>query len=114
VGWVRSPNHRKVHVLHVLSPPAPGLGRLNGVIRLNHLLAQALSPTPAGQTVQHQLEKYGGATVVEVEDALNDAAQQDLIGVEHRLVRVDAPPWLHLNPVLTPVIAPKPTFEPLD
>ena len=73
-----------------------------------------LSPTPAGQTLQHQLEKYGGAKVVEVEDALNDAAQQDLIGVQHRLVQVDAPPWLHLNPVLTPVIAPKPTFEPLD
>lgn len=34
--------------------------------------------------------------------------------VEIRLVSVDAPSWLHLNAARTPVIAPKPTFEPLD
>jgi hypothetical protein len=71
-------------------------------------------PTPMGQRLQQQLEKYGNAKVVEVEHALNEAAQQDLIGVETRLVSVDAPPWLRLNAVRTPVIAPKPTFEPLD
>jgi len=71
-------------------------------------------PTPMGQRLQQQLEKYGSAKVVEVEHALNEAAQQDLIGVETRLVSVDAPPWLHLNAVRTPVIAPKPTFEPLN
>jgi hypothetical protein len=71
-------------------------------------------PTPMGQRLQAQLEKYGNAKVVEVEHALNEAAQQDLVGVEIRLVPVDAPPWLHLNAVRTPVIAPKPKFEPLD
>jgi len=71
-------------------------------------------PTPMGQRLQKQLERYGNAKVVDVEDALNDAAQQDLIGIETRLVSVDAPPWLHVNPARTPVIAPKPRFERLD
>jgi hypothetical protein len=71
-------------------------------------------PTPAGQRLQQQLEKYGTVRVIEVEDALNEAAQQRLITVEHQLVPVDAPPWLHLNSARTPVIAPKPKFEPLD
>lgn len=71
-------------------------------------------PTPQGQRLQHQLEKYGNAAVLDVEEALNEAAQQDLVGVETRLVPVDAPSWLHLNAARTPVIAPKPTFEPLD
>jgi hypothetical protein len=72
------------------------------------------SPPRSGQRLQQQLEGYGNAKVTEIEDALNDAAQEDLIGVETRLVSVDAPPWLHLNAVRTPVIAPKPTFAPLD
>lgn len=71
-------------------------------------------PTPMGQRLQQQLEKFGSAKVVEVEHALNDAAQQDLVGIETRLVSVDAPQWLHLNAARTPVIAPKPAFEPLD
>ena len=71
-------------------------------------------PTPQAQRLQQQLEKYGTARVVEVEDALNEAAQQHLLTVEHRLVPVDAPPWLHLNAARTPVIAPKPRFDSLD
>jgi hypothetical protein len=71
-------------------------------------------PTPMGQRLQQQLEKYGSVKVVEVEHALNEAAQQDLIGIETRLVSVDAPPWLHLNAARTQVIAPKPNFAPLD
>ena len=71
-------------------------------------------PTPMGQRLQQQLEKYGSTKVIEVEHALNEAAQQDLIGIETRLVSVDAPPWLYLNATRTPVIAPKPTFEPLE
>jgi hypothetical protein len=71
-------------------------------------------PTPLGQRIQGQLEKYGNAKVVDIEGALNEAAQQDLVGVEHRLVSVDAPPWLHLNAARTPVLAPKPSFEKLD
>ncbi|MFD4171535.1 hypothetical protein ACFWSB_28065, partial [Streptomyces albidoflavus] len=64
-------------------------------------------PTPMGQRLQQQLEKYGNVKVVEVEHALNKAAQQDLVGVETRLVSVDAPSWLHLNAARTPVIAPR-------
>jgi hypothetical protein len=71
-------------------------------------------PTPMGQRLSDQLMKYGPARVVEIEYALNEAAQQNLVGVEKRLVSVDAPPWLHVNAARTPVIAPKPTFEPLD
>jgi hypothetical protein len=71
-------------------------------------------PTPMGQRLQEQLEKYGNAKVVDVTDALNEAAQQELISVEQRLISVDAPSWLHLGAARTPVIAPKPTFEPLD
>ncbi len=71
-------------------------------------------PTPMGQRLQEQLEKYGNAKVVEVEHALDEAAQQDLVGVQKRLVSVDAPPWLHINAKRTPVIAPKPSFERLD
>ena len=71
-------------------------------------------PTPMGQRLQKQLERYGTAKVREVEDALNKAAQQDLLRVKHRLVSVDAPPWLHLNAARTPVLAPKPRFELLE
>jgi hypothetical protein len=71
-------------------------------------------PTPMGQRLQAQLEKFGNAKVVEVEHALNEAAQQNLVNVSTRLVPVDAPNWLHLNAARIPVIAPKPTFEPLD
>ena len=71
-------------------------------------------PTPLGQKIQHQLERFGSVRVIEVEQALNEAAQQDLITVERRLVSVEAPPWLHVNAARTPVIAPKPIFEPLD
>jgi hypothetical protein len=71
-------------------------------------------PTPMGQRLQGQLEKYAKAKVIDVEGALNEAAQQDLVTVKNRLVSVDAPPWLHLNAARAPVIAPKPAFEPLD
>ena len=71
-------------------------------------------PTPMGQRLQKQLERYGTVKVREVEDALNKAAQQDLLRVKHRLVSVDAPPWLHLNAARTPVLAPKPRFELLE
>lgn len=70
-------------------------------------------PTPMGVRMQQQLEKYGNVKVVEIEHALNEAAQQDLIGVERKLVSVDAPPWLHINEARVPIIAPKPIFEPL-
>lgn len=46
--------------------------------------------------------------MVEIEHALNEAAQQELVGVETRLVSVDAPPWLHLNAARTPLSRPNP------
>lgn len=72
-----------------------------------------MKPTPKGQRLQEQLEKYPTAKVVEVEYALNEAAQQHLVEVQHRLVSVQPPDWLHMNEKRTPVIAPKPHFEPL-
>ena len=70
-------------------------------------------PTPMGQRLQHQLEKYPTTRVVEIEHELNEASQQTLLGVEHKLISVDAPAWLHINAKRTSVIAPKPQFEQL-
>jgi hypothetical protein len=70
-------------------------------------------PSAKAQRVQEQLGKYGTVRVVDVEDALNQAAQQKLITVERRLLSVEAPDWLHITERRTPVIAPRPRFEPL-
>lgn len=71
-------------------------------------------PSATAQRVQEQLERYPTAKVVEIEAALNDAAQQNLIDIEHKLVSVEAPAWLHITEQSTPVIAPRPSFERLD
>ena len=71
-------------------------------------------PTPMGQRLQAQLEKYATAKVIDIEGALDDAAQQDLVDVERKLVSVDPPPWLHVNAARTTLLAPKPIFEKLD
>ena len=72
-------------------------------------------PTAKAQRIQEQLEKYGDVTVLEIEAALNDAAQQELLDVKTRLVSVEAPPWLSLpEKNSAPVLAPKPHFEKLD
>jgi hypothetical protein len=71
-------------------------------------------PTPTGQRLREQLEGYGDVKVIDVVNALDEAAQQDLIGVEHRLVSVDAPSWLRLTEARSHVIAPKPAFVSLD
>lgn len=74
-----------------------------------------LKPSATAQRIQTQLEKYGKAKVLDIEGALNEAAQQDLIGVEKRLVSVRPPEWLHIpERKKTPVVAPKPVFERLD
>ncbi|MGK4905616.1 hypothetical protein [Streptomyces sp. PHES57] len=73
-----------------------------------------MKPTAKGQRMQAQLEKYPTAKVVEIEHALDEAAQQELIAVDHKLLSVKAPEWLHINEKRTPVIAPRPHFEPLD
>jgi len=73
-----------------------------------------VKPTAKGQRLQAQLEKYPTAKVVDIEDALDEAAQQNLIAVDHKLLSVQAPKWLHMNETRTPIIAPRPRFETLD
>lgn len=69
----------------------------------------------AQRLLQEQLEKYGLVKVPDIEHALDEAAQQDLIAVDHRLISVEAPDWLHLpERKKTKILAPKPHFEPLD
>ncbi len=72
-----------------------------------------VKPTAKAQRVQEQLEKHPNARVLEIEDALNEAAQQDLVSQTHRLVEVNAPDWLHMKQMLPKVICPKPKFEKL-
>lgn len=72
-------------------------------------------PSAKAQRIQAQLEKYEDAKgVLDIEAALNEAAQVNLIGVQHRLVSVQAPEWLHINEQRTQVVAPKPNFENLE
>ena len=71
-------------------------------------------PSAKGQRVAEQLEKYPTAKVIDIEFALDEAAQQNLIEVKYQLVSVQAPDWLHMNELRTEVIAPKPHFEKLD
>lgn len=72
-----------------------------------------LKPSAKGQKLQQQLERFATAPVVEIEHALDQAAQQGLIAVQRKLLSVEAPNWLHINEQRTPVIAPKPKFEKL-
>jgi hypothetical protein len=71
-------------------------------------------PSAKAQRVQEQLEKYPEATALEVEDALNEAAQQDLVITSERLVSVNAPAWLHIKAMAPKIISPKPKFAKLD
>jgi len=72
-------------------------------------------PSPMGQEIQAQLESFATRKVQDVCDGLNDAAQQNLLGVDNKLISVDAPSWLHLGkPRPTNIVAPKPSFIKLD
>lgn len=71
-------------------------------------------PSAKAQRVQSQLEKYPDALALEIEDALNDAAQQDLVTASSKLVSVNAPDWLHIKKMAPRVISPKPKFVRLD
>lgn len=71
-------------------------------------------PSAKAQRLQAQLERYGAATVIDVVDALNEAAQQDLITATHKLLSVEAPAWMQIIERETAVIAPRPHFERLD
>lgn len=71
-------------------------------------------PSAKAQRVQEQLERYPDAPVIEIEGALNHAAQRDLISVSEKLVSVNAPDWLHIKECAPRVISPKPRFNKLD
>lgn len=73
-----------------------------------------VKPTAKAQRVQEQLEKYPDAKVMDIEDALNEAAQQDLVAQRHQLIGVNAPDWLHIKQMAPKVICPKPKFAKLD
>ena len=51
-------------------------------------------PSAKAQRLQAMLEKSGLSRVLGVEDALNEAAQDDLVSSNHRLLSVEAPEWL--------------------
>ncbi len=72
-------------------------------------------PSAKAQKVIEQLLKYPTAKVMDIEAALDEAAQADLVQVTERLLSVEAPAWLHLTEKSdTSVIAPKPSFVKLD
>lgn len=73
-----------------------------------------IKPSAKAQKIQEQLEKYPDAKAIEIEDALNDAAQQDLVLNTHQLVSVNAPDWLHIKAMAPKIISPKPKFIKLD
>lgn len=71
-------------------------------------------PSSKGIRLQEQLEKYATATVTDIDDALNVAAQQNLVTVNHQLVGIDAPKWLRITERPASVIAPRPKFEKIE
>jgi hypothetical protein len=83
------------------------LGRLNKPVYYT-------KPSAKAQKLQTQLEKYPDAKVIDIEDALNEAAQQNLIEIKNQLVPVNAPSWLHVRTKAPPIVAVKPKFKKLD
>jgi len=73
-----------------------------------------IKPSAKAQRVQEQIEKYPDALAIDIEGALNEAAQQDLITASHKLVSVNAPDWLHVKTMAPKIISPKPKFVKLD
>jgi hypothetical protein len=121
-----SPGYRRWKSLHLVALPDPDgfMGLFNDAYEA---VAEAIltvgkhdrapyyyKPSAKAQKIQVQLEKYGTVKIVEILGALNEAAQQNLIAVDRKLMSVEAPAWLHINEKRTPVIAPRPSFEKLD
>jgi len=73
-----------------------------------------IKPSAKAQKIQEQLEKYPDAKAYEIEAALNDAAQQNLVTNTSQLVGVNAPDWLHIKEMAPKIISPKPKFIKLD
>lgn len=70
-------------------------------------------PSAKAQKLQLQLERYPDAPIYDIEDALDSAAQQNLVSQSHRLVSVNAPDWLHIKKMAPKIISPKPRFDPI-
>ena len=120
------PGYQRWKTLHLVALPDPDgfMGLFNDAYEA---VAEAIltvgrhdrapyyyKPSAKAQRVQQQLERYATVKVVEILEALDDAAQQNLIAVNKRLLSVDAPAWLTVNETRMPVIAPKPAFEKLE
>jgi hypothetical protein len=73
-----------------------------------------IKPSAKAQKIQEQIEKYPDAKAIEIEDALNNAAQQNLVTARHQLISVNAPDWLHIKAMAPRIISPKPKFVKLD
>jgi hypothetical protein len=71
-------------------------------------------PSAKAQRVQEQIEKFPDAKAQDIENALDEAAQQDLVITTERLVSVNAPDWLHMKTMAPKLISPKPKFVKLD
>lgn len=72
-----------------------------------------IKPSAKAQRVMEQLIKFESAKVLEIEEALNEAAQQNLVGIRSQLVGVNAPDWLHMKQLAPKIISPKPSFSEL-
>ena len=69
-------------------------------------------PSAKAQRIQEQIEKYPDAFIHEIEGALDEAAQQNLVVQTHTMIGVNAPSWLHVKQMAP--ISPKPKFTKLD
>jgi hypothetical protein len=120
---VRYDNSKKLWVVS-LADPNGFMGLFNDAY---HAVARAMctlgkQPTPPyytkpsakAQKLQEQLEKHPDAKANEIEDALNDAAQQSFVTESHRLISVNAPDWLHIKQKAPKLFSPKPKFAKLD
>lgn len=73
-----------------------------------------LKPSVKSRLMVEQILKYKKSKVIDICDALDVAAQQGLVAVDHELLSVGAPPWLSITERQAKVIAPKPSFKSLD
>ena len=121
-----TPGYRRWKGLHLIALPDPDgfMGLFNDAYEA---VAEAIltvgkhdrapyyyKPSAKAQQIQVQLEKYGKVKVVDILGALDEAAQQNLIAVDRKLISVAAPSWLHINEKRTPILAPRPSFRKLE
>lgn len=120
------PGYQRWESLHLIALPDPDgfMGLFNDAYEA---VAEAIltvgkhdrghyyyKPSAKAQKIQAQLEKFEKVKVVDILDALNEAAQQNLISIDKKLLSVEAPAWLTINETRAPVIAPRPSFEKLE